>query len=52
MPTLSPSTAKAIGENVARAKTTDADVIRPYDKPLKEKAGFKVLHGNLFDRRS
>ena len=27
----------------------DADVIRPYDKPLKQHAGFKVLSGNLFD---
>jgi xylonate dehydratase len=40
---------KSIGENVARAKTTDADVIRPYGKPLRDKAGFKLLHGNLFD---
>ncbi len=40
---------KTIGENVRRAKSSDPDVIRPYDKPLKEKAGFKVLHGNLFD---
>ncbi len=24
-------------------------VIRPYDKPMKAKAGFKVLRGNLFD---
>src|SRR5882672_3601324 len=40
---------KTIGDNVARAMVQDADVIRPYDKPLKEKAGFKVLRGNLFD---
>jgi dihydroxy-acid dehydratase len=40
---------KTIGDNVRRAKTLDPDVIRPYGKPLKEKAGFKVLHGNLFD---
>jgi dihydroxy-acid dehydratase len=40
---------KSIGENVARAKTTDADVIRPYEKPLRDKAGFKLLRGNLFD---
>jgi dihydroxy-acid dehydratase len=40
---------KTYGENVARAKSNDADVIRPYDKPLKPHAGFKVLHGNLFD---
>jgi dihydroxy-acid dehydratase len=27
----------------------DEKVIRPYDRPLKEKAGFAVLRGNLFD---
>jgi dihydroxy-acid dehydratase len=27
----------------------DEKVIRPYDRPLKEKAGFAVLKGNLFD---
>jgi len=40
---------KTIAENVVRAKATNTAVIRPYDKPLKEHAGFKVLHGNLFD---
>src|SRR5262244_436032 len=40
---------KTVGENVNRAKMADADVIRPYDKPLKRHAGFKVLSGNLFD---
>jgi xylonate dehydratase len=40
---------KTMGENVARAKIADEDVIRPYGKPLKERAGFKVLKGNLFD---
>ncbi|MGH6679018.1 MAG: IlvD/Edd family dehydratase, partial [Bradyrhizobium sp.] len=40
---------KSIGENVGKAGAQDADVIRPYDKPLKEQAGFKVLKGNLFD---
>jgi dihydroxy-acid dehydratase len=40
---------KTVGENVKRAKIEDADVIRPYDKPLKEHAGFKVLSGNLFE---
>src|SRR5262249_50946262 len=38
-----------VGENVKHAKIADADVIRPYDKPLKRHAGFKVLSGNLFD---
>jgi dihydroxy-acid dehydratase len=40
---------KTYAENVARAKTTNAKVIWPYDKPMKAHAGFKVLHGNLFD---
>jgi dihydroxy-acid dehydratase len=40
---------KTMGENVKQAAVADADVIRPYDKPLKPAAGFKVLSGNLFD---
>ena len=40
---------KTVAENVARAKVCNADVIRPYDRPLKATAGFKVLRGNLFD---
>jgi dihydroxy-acid dehydratase len=40
---------KTIGENVVGAIVQDADVIRPYERPLKEKAGFRVLKGNLFD---
>src|SRR5579862_609125 len=40
---------KTIAENVKDAKATNAEVIVPYDKPLKPRAGFKVLHGNLFD---
>jgi dihydroxy-acid dehydratase len=40
---------KTMGENVKHAKAQDPDVIRPYNKPLKEQAGFKVLAGNLFD---
>jgi dihydroxy-acid dehydratase len=38
-----------IGENVKHAKVADSDVIRPYDRPLKQHAGFKVLAGNLFE---
>ena len=39
-----------MGENVrAREDCRRPDVIRPYDKPLRERAGFKVLSGNLFD---
>jgi xylonate dehydratase len=40
---------KTMAENVAWSKATNAAVIRPYEKPLKPHAGFKVLHGNLFD---
>jgi dihydroxy-acid dehydratase len=40
---------KTIAENVAGAKASSAEVIRPYDRPLKPHAGFKVLRGNLFD---
>jgi xylonate dehydratase len=40
---------KTMAENVRSAAIKDEDVILPYDRPLKDKAGFKVLHGNLFD---
>src|SRR5205809_2613155 len=40
---------KTIGENARRAKIMDPDVIRRYKQPLKEKTGFKVLKGNLFE---
>jgi dihydroxy-acid dehydratase len=40
---------KTMAENVAWSKATNAAVIRPYEKPLRPHAGFRVLHGNLFD---
>jgi len=40
---------KTMGENVRRAHSKDADVIKPYRAPMKKQAGFKVLKGNLFD---
>jgi dihydroxy-acid dehydratase len=40
---------KTVAENVARAQVTNTAVVRPYKQPLKPQAGFKVLHGNLFD---
>ena len=40
---------KTMGDNVKRAKITNADVIRTYAKPMLKQAGFKVLKGNLFD---
>lgn len=40
---------KTMGENCRAAQILDEKVIRPFDRPLKEHAGFLVLHGNLFD---
>ncbi|MPT23811.1 MAG: dihydroxy-acid dehydratase [Starkeya sp.] len=39
---------RTLGANCASARIEDEAVIRPYDQPLKEKAGFRVLRGNLF----
>jgi dihydroxy-acid dehydratase len=40
---------RTIGENCAGAAILNEDVIRPFERPLAEKAGFLVLSGNLFD---
>ncbi len=40
---------KTMAENVRRARIQNPEVIRPYAKPMKKQAGFKVLKGNLFD---
>jgi len=40
---------KTMGENVRNAQITDTEVIRTYDKPMMQQAGFKVLKGTLFD---
>jgi len=40
---------KTMGENCRDAKILDERVIRPIDNPLKERAGFRVLRGNLFN---
>src|SRR5690606_20234896 len=40
---------RSIGENCRGAMIEDENVIRPFDRPLKDKAGFTVLRGNLFD---
>src|ERR1700747_3090306 len=40
---------KSMGENCAKTKSDDPDVIFPIEKPLKENAGFVVLSGNLFN---
>lgn len=39
----------SMGENYSRARIFHDDVIMPLDNPLKEKAGFLNLKGNLFD---
>ncbi len=38
-----------MGENCAAVTASDPDVIFPYARPMREKAGFLVLTGNLFD---
>jgi dihydroxy-acid dehydratase len=39
---------KTVGECYRGAVITDENVIRPFDRPLKERAGFRVLTGNVF----
>ncbi|RJF69239.1 IlvD/Edd family dehydratase [Rhodopseudomonas palustris] len=40
---------RSIGENCRAAPAPDGDVIKTYDGPLVQDAGFLVLRGNLFD---
>lgn len=40
---------KTMGENCATVTASNEDVIFPYARPMREKAGFLVLSGNLFD---
>ena len=40
---------QTLGENCEGAETLDRRVIWPFDAPMKEKAGFLNLKGNLFD---
>lgn len=40
---------KTLHDNCKNAKNLDEKVIWPYKKPMKEKAGFLNLKGNLFD---
>jgi xylonate dehydratase len=42
-------TGKTMAENLEGREATDREVILPFDAPLKERAGFLVLKGNLFD---
>jgi len=43
------ATGKTMGENLEGRRSEDHDVIRTVAKPLREKAGFLVMTGNLFD---
>ena len=40
---------KTLAENCKKTPSLDRDVILAYDKPLREKAGFLNMKGNLFD---
>jgi dihydroxy-acid dehydratase len=40
---------RAIGENYRDARILDSNVIRPFEQPLRHRAGFTILRGNLFD---
>ncbi len=40
---------KTVGESYRGAVILDENVIRPFDRPLREKAGFRVLSGNIFN---
>jgi dihydroxy-acid dehydratase len=40
---------KTMGENLQGAGSQDTKVIKTYDAPMRENAGFMVLSGNLFD---
>jgi dihydroxy-acid dehydratase len=40
---------RTLAENCRDAPIEDEEVIRPFERPLKQNAGFTVLRGNLFD---
>lgn len=42
-------TGRTLAENVATAPPPDGEIIKRFDAPLRERAGFLVLRGNLFD---
>ena len=42
-------TGRTVGENLEGRQARDREVIRPFAEPLRERAGFLVLKGNLFD---
>ena len=42
-------TGRTMAENLEDRESDDREVIRPYGEPLRERAGFLVMKGNLFD---
>ena len=42
-------TGRTMAENLQGRESADREMILPFDAPLKERAGFLVLKGNLFD---
>jgi len=40
---------KTIGENCRGREASNRDVIKAYGEPMREKAGFLVMRGNIFD---
>jgi dihydroxy-acid dehydratase len=40
---------RSLAETIEGREASDREVIRPFDAPLRERAGFLVLKGNLFD---
>jgi len=47
--TIPTITGQTLAENLERRESCDREVIFSYNKPLKERAGYVVLSGNLFD---
>lgn len=43
------ATGNTMGANLAGVDSQDTNVIKTYDAPMRDHAGFKVLSGNLFD---
>ena len=43
------ATGKTMGDNLEGHSSEDLNVIKTYDNPMRENAGFIVLSGNLFD---
>jgi dihydroxy-acid dehydratase len=46
--TVTTVSGKTVGEVYRGAVIMDENVIRPFERPLKERAGFRVLTGNIF----